>query len=369
MNATLTLAVTCFYAPGDDQPPEDADPDLRLVALPGDDQPPDDADPDLRLVALPKQPADASTATASALRPARDTDSGAPHTNNRIHYVASSADKCSPYLPPNTPSQPPVPAVPTSSPIPDLRFTLSATMIPRRPPTPPIERAPFVAVVLLLSHDTIVTPVATLHDAPGTVARSLAHIAGDVPDVLRVTGAIMQIALCVTQRIANDRSLVPGSRAQFGQALNPKVILRMLVDSDVRVCHAYGYSYTAATQQRRGTASVFTRNAHITVIGTPRTTDGAPWPPSPGHSPHVADAVQVALQDVMALPAVLMVQLIRARPAISTNRLMPKHPSPTPLVVTARGTRTYSLSMAVLATHGEQYHPRYSILSRSADGT
>ena len=62
-------------------------------------------------------------------------------------------------------------------------------------------------------------------------------------------------------------------------------------------------------------------------------------------------------------------QLIRARPAISTDRLMPKHPSSTPPVVTTRGTRTYSLSVAVLATHGEQYHPRYSILSHSADGT
>ena len=48
---------------------------------------------------------------------------------------------------------------------------------------------------------------------------------------------------------------------------------------------------------------------------------------------------------------------------------MPKYPSPTLMVVTTHGTRTYSLSMAVLATHGEQYHPRYSILSHSADGT
>ena len=39
------------------------------------------------------------------------------------------------------------------------------------------------------------------------------------------------------------------------------------------------------------------------------------------------------------------------------------------MVVTTHGTRTYSLSMAVLATHDEQYHPRYSILSNSADGT
>ena len=50
----------------------------------------------------------------------------------------------------------------------------------------------------------------------------------------------MQIALCITQRIANDRSLVPGSRAQFGQALGPMIILRMLIDSDIRVRHAYG---------------------------------------------------------------------------------------------------------------------------------
>ena len=100
---------------------------------------------------------------------------------------------------------------------------------------PPIERAPFaVAVVLLLSHDTIVAAVAALHDAPGAVACNLAHIAADVADALRVTDAIIQIALCITQRIANDRSLVPGSRAQFGQALDPMIVLCMLVDSDVR---------------------------------------------------------------------------------------------------------------------------------------
>jgi hypothetical protein len=79
-----------------------------------------------------------------------------------------------------------------------------------------------------------VTAVAALHDAPGVVARNLAHIAGDVTDVLRVTDAIMQLASCITQRIANDRSLVPESRAHFGQALDPMVILRILVDSDVR---------------------------------------------------------------------------------------------------------------------------------------
>ena len=39
------------------------------------------------------------------------------------------------------------------------------------------------------------------------------------------------------------------------------------------------------------------------------------------------------------------------------------------MMVTTRGSRTYSLSVAVLATHGEQYHPRYSILSLSIDGT
>ena len=138
-----------------------------------------------------------------------------PRTNNRVHNVTSSTDKCSPYLPPNTSSQPPVPVVPTSSSMPDLRVTLSDTMIPRRSPTPPIERAPFdVAVVLLLSHSTIVAAVAALSDAPDAVARNLAHIAADVADVLRVTDAIMQIALCITQRIANDRSLVPGSRAR-----------------------------------------------------------------------------------------------------------------------------------------------------------
>jgi len=48
---------------------------------------------------------------------------------------------------------------------------------------------------------------------------------------------------------------------------------------------------------------------------------------------------------------------------------MPKYPSPTPITVTTHGTRTYSLSVAVLATHGEQYHTRYSILSLSVDGT
>ena len=242
-------------------------------------------------------------------------------------------------------------------------------MIPRRPPASPIERAPFdVAVVMLLSHSTIVTAIATLRDAPDAVTRNLAHIAADVADVLRVTDAIMQIALCITQRIANDRSLVPGSRAQFGQALDPLVILRMLIDSDIRVRHAYGCAY-AATQQRRGTASILTRNAHITVIGTPRPIDDTPWPPSPGHSPHVADAVQAALRDIVALPTVLSVHLIRARPATSTDRSMPKYPSPVPMMVTARGTYTYSLSVAVLATRGEQYHPRYSILSLSVDGT
>ena len=283
--------------------------------------------------------------------------------------MTSSTDKCNPHLPPNTSSQPPVPVVPTPSPMPNLRATLSATMIPRLPPTPPIERAPFdVAVVLLLSHGTIAAAVAALHGAPDAVARNLAHVAGDVSDVLRVTDAIMQIALCITQRIANDRSRVPGSRAQFSQALDPMVILRMLFDSDIRICHAYGCAY-AATQQRRGTASVFTRNAHITVIGTPRPVDDAPWPPSPGHSPHVADAIQVALRDTVALPTVLSVQIIRARPAIRTGRSMPKYPSSTPVVVSTRETRTYSLSVAVLATHGEQYHPLYSILSRSADGT
>ena len=75
--------------------------------------------------------------------------------------------------------------------------------------------------------------VAALHDAPGAVARNLAHIAADVADVLRVADAIMQIALCIIQRVANDRSLVPGSRAQFGQALGPMAILRMLIDSDI----------------------------------------------------------------------------------------------------------------------------------------
>ena len=120
--------------------------------------------------------------------------------------------------------------------MPDLRVTLSDTVIPRRPPTPPIERAPFgVAVVLLLSHITIVAAVAAMHDSPDAVARNLAYIAADIADVLRVTGAVMQIALCITQRIANDRSLVPGSRAQFSQELDPMIILRMLVDSDIRI--------------------------------------------------------------------------------------------------------------------------------------
>ena len=67
------------------------------------------------------------------------------------------------------------------------------------------------------------------------------------------------------------------------------VILRTLVDSDILVSHEYGCAY-AAIQQRRGAASVLTRNAHVTIIGTPRPTDDTtiPWPPSPGHfSPHV----------------------------------------------------------------------------------
>ena len=209
-------------------------------------------------------------------RLAHETASGTPHTNNRIYYVASSTEKCSPHLPPNASSQPPAPVVPTPLPAPNLRVTLFATTIPRRPPTPPIERSPLdVSVVLLLSHGTIVTGVAALHGAPDAVARNLAYVTGDVADVLRVTDAIMQIALCITQRIANDRSLVPGSRAQFSQALEPMVILRMLVDSDIRICHVYGCAY-AATQQRRSTASVFTRNAHIPVIGTPRPIDDAP---------------------------------------------------------------------------------------------
>ena len=196
-----------------------------------------------------------STDVAPALPTTSGTTSDAPRTNNRTHSVTSSTDKCNPYLPPNTPSQPPVPIVPTSSPTPHPWVTLSNTLIPRRSPMPPIERAPFdVAVVLLLSHSTIVTAVAALSDAPDAVARNLAHIAADVSDVLRVTDAIMQIALCITQRIANDRSLVPGSRAQFGQALDPVIILRMLIDSDIRVRHAYGCAY-AATQQRRGAAS------------------------------------------------------------------------------------------------------------------
>ena len=76
--------------------------------------------------------------------------------------------------------------------MPNLRVTISATMLPRRPPTPPIERAPFdVAVVLLLSHGTIVAVVAAVHSAPDAVARNLARVAGDVADVLRVTDAIM----------------------------------------------------------------------------------------------------------------------------------------------------------------------------------
>ena len=86
-NATLTLAVTCFHAPGDDQPPG-VDPDLHLVALPGDDQPLGVA-PDLRLIALPARPtdtqsSDASAATASTFRPANDTASGTPHTNSTV---------------------------------------------------------------------------------------------------------------------------------------------------------------------------------------------------------------------------------------------------------------------------------------------
>ena len=348
-NVMLTLAVTCFHASTGDGPP--------------------DVDPDLRLIALPQCPDGDSTDVAPTLPAASGTASKAPRTNNRIHSVTSSTDKCNPYLPPNMSPQPPVPIVPASSSTPDLRVTLSDTMIPRRPPASPIERAPFdVAVVMLLSHSTIVTAIATLRDAPDAVARNLAHIAADVADVLRVTDAIMQIALCITQRIANDRSLVPGSRAQFGQALDPLVILRMLIDSDIRIRHAYGCAY-AATQQRRGAASILTRNAHITVIGTPRPIDDTPWPPSPGHSPHVVDAIQAALRDIVALPTVLSVQLIRARPTTSTDRSMPKYPSPVPMMVTARGTYTYSLSVAVLATRGEQYHPRYSILSLSVDGT
>ena len=84
---------------------------------------------------------------------------------------------------------------------------------------------------------------------------------------------------------------------------------------------------------------------------------------------HVADAIQVALRDIVALPAVLSVQLIRARPTTNTDCSMPKYPSLAPLVVTICGKCTYSLSTAVLATHGEQYHPRYFVLSRSADDT
>ena len=125
----LTLAVTCFHAPADRRPP--------------------DVDPDLRLIAIPRYPDDDSTDATPTLPAASDTTSGAPRTNNRIHSATSSMDKCSPYLPPNTSSQPPVPIVPTSSPTPHPRGTLSGTMIPRRSPMPPIERAPFdVAIVL-----------------------------------------------------------------------------------------------------------------------------------------------------------------------------------------------------------------------------
>ena len=99
-NATLTLAVTCFHAPGDDQP-LDVDSELRLVALPlpRDDQPLG-VDPESRLIALPArhtdtQPADASAAAASAFRPTHDTASRTPHTNNRIHYVTSSTEAAS----------------------------------------------------------------------------------------------------------------------------------------------------------------------------------------------------------------------------------------------------------------------------------
>ena len=131
----LTLAVTCFHTPAGDRPP--------------------DVDPDLRLIALPQCLDDASTDTTPAFRAACSTASDAPRTNNRIHNATSSTDKCSPYLPPNTSSQPPVPIVPTSSPTPHPRVTLSGTMIPRRSPMPTIERAPFdVAVVLLLSHSS-----------------------------------------------------------------------------------------------------------------------------------------------------------------------------------------------------------------------
>ena len=201
-NAILALAATCFHVPAEDRPP--------------------DVDPDLRLIALPQFPDGDSIGTVPVLPAASSTTSDAHRTNNRIHSATSSTDKCNPYLPPNTSPQPPVPIAPTSSSPPDLRVTLSGTMIPRRSPAPPIERAPFdVAVVLLLSHSTIVAAIAALSDAPDAVARNLAHIAAGVADVLRVTDAIMQIALCITQRIANDRSLVPGSRAQFSQALDP----------------------------------------------------------------------------------------------------------------------------------------------------
>ena len=79
--------------------------------------------------------------------------------------------------------------------------------------------------------------------------------------------------------------------------------------------------------------------------------------------------LQAAPRDIVALPAALSVQLIRARPTTRTDRSMPKYPSPTPIMVTTHGTRTYSFSVAVLATNGVQYHPRYSILSLSVDGT
>ena len=85
---------------------------------------------------------------------------------------------------------------------------------------------------------------------------------------------------------------------------------------------------------------------------------------------HVVDATQASLRGIVALPAARSVQLIRARPTIGTDRSIPKYPSSVPMAVATRGTRTaYSLSVAVLATRGEQYHPRYSVLSLSVDGT
>ena len=113
-NVMLTLAVTCFHAPAGDGPP--------------------DVDPDLRLITLPQCPDGDSTDVAPTLPAASGTASDAPRTNNRIHSVTSSTDKCNPYLPPNTSPQPPVPIVPASSSTPDLRVTLSDTMIPRRSP-------------------------------------------------------------------------------------------------------------------------------------------------------------------------------------------------------------------------------------------